>query len=222
MPRYLLSIGRMERKPILIIIGILLFNKNGIISKMSTKKYFQFLLLIVGYMAITLSCHAANDIDTVLEKKGYMIYLRPSWVFQPCVDSNKNILEAIDHSSFTPGTYSRIFGLQLLPIEGGIGKSFPGKFTDNINDRLVQDTIYYFYCKLVFNRPDYAMSVKTRNVCWFTLDLNSKTYNLGCTFVENEIKYVEPLQEDVRKQYIRYLQMEKAPLPVWVTGAELL
>lgn len=160
----------------------------------------------------TVQSQPVEDKNVLLD--GYLIYLRPNWVFQPSEDSAADVLSSINSKSFVPGIFPLNFGVNLLPLEG-FGKKMLLKYYNGFENTLQEDTVFYSFCRIkLILSADTSMNADLFP-CRYKIYHGDKEYNLGCRYMMNAVEWVKPLDKADRSTYVDYLKSRDYPLPEW-------
>ena len=149
--------------------------------------------------------------------KGYLIKLYGEfgvWIFQPCADSNKYVLDALDGRSFYVQDMPNHYGYTWLADSRSIGRRMAIPFFEQYSNNEVTDTLEYFYCRATINPLDTA---RKSDSCGYTVKYKGKERGLACWSLTSFVMDLEPLGPEERRRLIEVLRKKKRPKPSWET-----
>lgn len=173
---------------------------------------------IILFCCIIIGCGSSKRMTSISKgspytANGYLINIYGkygSWFFQPCSDSSKFVLDAIDNKIFLVQNIQNDLGYTFFEDLEGIGIQIPIVFYDNYRREKIADTLIYLYCRVVVEVIEVPSHLDT---CNYTLEYKKKKF--PCIFFQNYLTDVEPLNLEMRRKYLQPFLEKKWALPEW-------
>lgn len=176
---------------------------------------------IIICVFILISCNSSHKffnkikIDKPFTATGYVMNLYGKfgvWIFQPCNDSNTNVLNAMNGKSFfVQDVENDIFQTSLIDSKG-IGRKVPVMFYDSFLGKNIIDTLEYLYCNVTINPIE---KYKTLDTCSYIMKNNSGNRKLACISLTSYVSSLQPMNVTERNKYLEILIEKNRSLPEW-------
>lgn len=136
--------------------------------------------------------------NTAFSAKGYLVNLYGKngvWVFQPCLNKKKSVLESLDNRSFFVQDMVNDLGYTCLKDVYGSGKKIAVSFYDVSQRREVKDSMEYLYCKITIHPIDIPKTIKS-DKCDYILSYKDFKKGLSCIYFDNYVTAIEPINQN--------------------------
>lgn len=173
-----------------------------------------------------MSCVAHNNIlnrvhkDVPFVSKGYIINIYGEngiWIFQPCKDSSKFILDALNGNSFFVQDMRNDLFLNWLADSRGVSNKIPIEFYDSYFHKKIKDTLSYIYCRVKINPIERSRKLDS---CNYIINYKGSDHGLACWDLTSVVMDLEPLNVGQRSRFIDILNEKGRAKPVWIMDGD--